>query len=177
MIYKLGDRSPVLEGDGHFIAENATVIGNVCLKANSSVWFNSVLRGDNELIEVGEGSNIQDGCVLHTDPGFPMTIGKGVTVGHKVMLHGCTIGNGSLIGIGTTILNNAIIGADCIVGANALITEDKEFPDGVLLLGAPAKIVRELEPRELEMLAHSAAIYVDNARRFREQLRERAEQA
>jgi len=177
MIYDLGDRQLELSGDGQYIAPTASVIGSVRLKAESSIWFNAVLRGDNDWIEIGERSNVQDGSVLHTDPGIPLVVGDSVTVGHKVMLHGCTIGNGSLIGIGTTILNNAIIGANCIVGANALVTEGKEFPDGVLLLGAPAKIVRELEPRELEMLAHSAAIYVDNARRFREQLRERAEQA
>lgn len=172
MIYKLGDRSPVLEGDGHFIAENATVIGNVCLKANSSVWFNSVLRGDNELIEVGEGSNIQDGCVLHTDPGFPMTIGKGVTVGHKVMLHGCTIGENSLIGIGSTVLNGAVIGNNCLVGANSLVTEGKSFPDGSLILGAPAKVVRQLTDEEISGMTEAASHYVENAARFRNELSE-----
>lgn len=170
MIYKLGDRSPVFEGDGHFIADNATVIGKICLKANSSVWFNCVLRGDNDRIEVGEGSNIQDGCVLHTDPGFPLTIGKGVTVGHKVMLHGCTIGENSLIGIGSTVLNGAKIGNNCLVGANSLVTEGKSFPDGSLILGAPAKVVRELTEEEIAANQESASHYVENAARFREQL-------
>ena len=166
MIYTLGDRTPVLEGNGHFIAENATVIGNVRLKDRSSVWFNCVLRGDNELIEVGAGSNIQDGCVLHTDPGFPMSIGAGVTVGHKVMLHGCTIGNNSLIGIGSTILNGAIIGKNCLVGAHALVTEGKSFPDGSLILGAPAKVARELTAEEIAGMTESASHYVENAARF-----------
>ena len=170
MIYALGDRSPVLEGKGHFIAGNATVIGNVCLKAESSVWFNCVLRGDNEVIEVGARSNIQDGCVLHTDPGFPLTIGTGVTVGHKVMLHGCTIGNNSLIGIGSTVLNGAAIGNNCLVGANALVTQGKSFPDGSLILGTPAKVVRELTDEEIAGMKDSANHYVENAARFREQL-------
>jgi carbonic anhydrase/acetyltransferase-like protein (isoleucine patch superfamily) len=170
MIYKLGDRTPVLEGDGHFIADNATVIGNVCLKANSSVWFNCVLRGDNDQIEVGEGSNIQDGCVLHTDPGFPLTIARNVTVGHKVMLHGCTIGENSLIGIGSTVLNGANIGNNCLVGANSLVTEGKSFPDGSLILGAPAKVVRELTEEEISANQESASHYVENAARFSEQL-------
>jgi len=170
VIYSLGERTPVLEGDGHFIAENATVIGNVLLKANSSVWFNGVLRGDNELIEVGAGSNIQDGCVLHTDPGFPLTIGKGVTVGHKVMLHGCTVGNNSLIGIGSTILNGAKIGNNCLVGAHALVTEGKSFPDGSLILGTPAKVVRDLTDEEISGMKESASHYVENAARFFKQL-------
>ena len=170
MIYVLGDRSPVLEGKGHFIAGNATVIGNVCLKAESSVWFNCVLRGDNEVIEVGAGSNIQDGCVLHTDPGFPLTIGTGVTVGHKVMLHGCTIGNNSLIGIGSTVLNGATIGNNCLIGAHALVTQGKSFPDGSLILGAPAKVVRDLTDAEIAGMKESASHYVENAARFREQL-------
>jgi carbonic anhydrase/acetyltransferase-like protein (isoleucine patch superfamily) len=170
MIYKLGDRTPVLEGDGHFIAENATVIGNVLLRANSSVWFNCVLRGDNDQIEVGEGSNIQDGCVLHTDPGFPLAIGKGVTVGHKAMLHGCTIGENSLIGIGSTVLNGAEIGNNCLVGAHALVTEGKTFPDGSLILGAPAKVARELTEEEIAGMKVSASHYVENAARFKKDL-------
>jgi len=170
VIYVLGERTPVLEGDGHFIAENATVIGNVLLKAESSVWFNCVLRGDNELIEVGEGSNVQDGCVLHTDPGFPLTIGSGVTVGHKVMLHGCTIGNNSLIGIGSTVLNGATIGNNCLVGANALVTQGKSFPDCSLILGAPAKVVRDLTDEEIAGMKESASRYVENAARFRTDL-------
>ena len=166
MIYTLGGRSPELVGDGHFVAANATVIGHVRLLPESSVWFNCVLRGDNEPIEVGRGSNVQDGCVLHTDPGFPLTIGAGVTVGHKVMLHGCTIGDNSLIGIGSTILNGASVGRNSIVGANALITQGNSFPDGSLILGMPAKLVRELSAEEIAANRESANHYVRNATRF-----------
>ncbi len=170
MIHALGDVSPELEGDGHFVAHNATVIGNVRLKSNTSVWFNSVIRGDNELIEVGAGSNVQDGCILHTDPSYPLHIGEGVTVGHRVMLHGCTIGDHSLIGIGSTVLNGARIGRQCLVGAHALITEGKSFPDGSLILGSPAKVVRQLTDEEIAALRESAEHYVNNAARFAEML-------
>lgn len=170
-MYALGERTPVLEGDGHFIAENATVIGDVRLGSESSVWFSCVIRGDNEQIVVGARSNIQDGSVLHTDPGFPLTIGSGVTVGHKVMLHGCTIGENSLVGIGSTILNGATIGKNCLVGAHALVTEGKSFPDGSLIFGAPAKAVRDLTGEEIASLAESADHYVDNATRFCSALR------
>ena len=166
MIYDLGDRTPVFEGDGHFIADNATIIGSVRLGANASVWFNCVLRGDNDWLVVGERSNIQDGSVLHTDPGLELVVGSGVTVGHKVMLHGCTIGDNSLVGIGSTVLNGAKIGNNCIVGAHALVTEDKTFADGSLILGAPARVVRELDAGEIEMIRTSADIYVENAARF-----------
>jgi carbonic anhydrase/acetyltransferase-like protein (isoleucine patch superfamily) len=171
MIATLGDRKPEIVGDGHFIAPNASVIGAVRLNANSSIWFNVVIRGDNELIEIGEDSNVQDGSVLHTDPGFPLTIGKGVTVGHKVMLHGCEIGDNTLVGVGSTVLNGAKIGRDCLIGAQSLITEGKQFPDGVLILGSPAKVVRELSPEEIENLKGSAQIYVENGTRFSEQLK------
>ena len=170
MIYELGERRPVLEGEGHFIAPTAAVIGSVRLKEHASVWFNAVLRGDNDWIEIGANSNVQDGCVLHTDPGFPLTVGNDVTVGHMVMLHGCTIGDGSLIGIGSTVLNNALIGANSVVGAHSLVTEGKRFPDGVLLLGSPAKIVRELDPQDLDSLTTAVRIYVENGRRFRDHL-------
>lgn len=170
MIGSLGDREPVFEGGGHFIAQNATIIGSVRLKDQSSVWFNSVLRGDNDWLEVGERSNIQDGCVLHTDPGIPLKIGAGVTVGHKVMLHGCTIGSNSLIGIGSALLNGVKIGQNCIVGAHALVTENKNFPDGSLILGSPARVVRELNSDEIAKIGASADVYVANARRFNEQL-------
>jgi carbonic anhydrase/acetyltransferase-like protein (isoleucine patch superfamily) len=166
MIASLGDRRPVLEGAGHFIAHNATVIGNVRIRAGASIWYNAVLRGDNDWIEIGQNSNVQDGSVLHTDPGIRLTVGDGVTVGHRVMLHGCSIGDGSLIGIGSTVLNKARIGMNCLVGAHSLITENKEFPDGVLITGTPAKVVRKLDNSELDRLQVSAAIYVENARRF-----------
>ena len=166
----LGDRKPELEGSGHFIAANATVVGSVRLKDRASVWFNCVLRGDNDWLIVGERSNIQDGCVLHTDPGIELVIGDGVTVGHKVMLHGCTIGDNSLVGIGSTILNGAKIGRNCIVGANSLVTENKEFPDGSLILGAPAKVARELSDEEIAHIGYSAQVYVANAQRFNDEL-------
>ncbi|MDX1506844.1 MAG: gamma carbonic anhydrase family protein [Woeseiaceae bacterium] len=170
MIHALGDRQPVLEGDNHFIAENASVIGSVRLRDAASVWFNCVLRGDNDWIDVGERSNVQDGSVLHTDPGIPLTIGNGVTVGHKVMLHGCTIGDNALIGIGSTLLNGSSVGNDSVVGAHSLITEGKTFPDGVLIIGAPARVVRELDDEEIAGIRLSADVYVRNAARFREQL-------
>lgn len=171
MIARLGDRQPEFEGEGHFVAPNASIIGAVRLKANASVWFNVVIRGDNEWIVVGEDSNVQDGSVLHTDPGFPLTIGTGVTVGHKVMLHGCDIGDNTLVGIGSTVLNGAKIGRNCMIGAHSLITEGKQFPDGVLILGSPAKVVRELLPQEIEKLKMAAIIYVQNGERFNEQLK------
>ena len=166
MIYTLGDRAPEFEGAGHFVADNATIIGSVRLRDKSSIWFNCVLRGDNDWLTVGERSNIQDGCVLHTDPGIELIVGDDVTVGHKVMLHGCEIGNNSLIGIGSTILNGAKIGNNCLVGAHALVTENKEFPDGSLILGAPAKVVRQLSEEEIAHVRWSADIYVKNAERF-----------
>lgn len=170
-MYALGGRAPELIGEGHFVAPTATIIGDVRLLPEASVWFNCVLRGDNEPIEVGAGSNVQDGCVLHTDPGFPLTIGTGVTVGHKVMLHGCTIGDNSLVGIGSTILNGATIGRNCLVGAHSLVTEGKSFPDGSLILGAPARVVRELTDEEIAGVTESARHYVDNAARFTASLR------
>ena len=171
MIYALGDRKPEFEGNGHFVADNATVIGSVRLGDCASVWFNCVLRGDNDWLVVGERSNIQDGSVLHTDDGIELVIGKNVTVGHKVMLHGCTIGDNSLIGIGSTVLNKAKIGNNCIVGANSLVTEGKEFPDGSLILGSPAKVARSLSEEEIAFITWSADIYVRNAARFNEQLK------
>ena len=166
MIYALGEREPVFEGSGHFVADNATLIGSVRLGDRASVWFNCVLRGDNDWLTVGPRSNIQDGSVLHTDPGLELVIGAGVTVGHKVMLHGCTVGDNSLIGIGSTVLNGARIGSNSVVGAHALVTEGKEFPDRVLILGAPAKVVRELEAAEIAEIRRSADVYVENAARF-----------
>lgn len=171
MMHALGDLAPVLEGENHYIAHNATVIGNVRLRDSSSIWFNCVLRGDNDWIEIGERSNIQDGSVLHTDSGIELRIGDGVTVGHKVMLHGCTIGNNTLVGIGSTVLNGAKVGNNCVVGAHTLITENKEFPDGSLILGAPARVVRELSEDEIAGIGKSADVYVANAARFSKELR------
>lgn len=162
----LGDRAPILEGSGHFIADNATIIGSVRLKDRCSVWFNAVLRGDNDWLEIGERSNIQDGCILHTDPGIPLLIGSGVTVGHRVMLHGCRIGDNSLIGIGSTLLNGATVGRNCVVGAHSLLTENKEFPDGSLILGSPARVARQLSDEEITHIRWSANVYVKNADRF-----------
>ena len=171
MIHALGEHEPELTGDGQFVADDATIIGKVRLLASASVWFGCVLRGDNEWIEVGDMSNVQDGCVLHTDMGYPLRIGRGVTVGHKVILHGCTIGDSSLIGIGSTILNGAVIGKNCIVGANSLVTEKQAFPDGSLIFGAPACVRRELTDAEIRSITASATRYVENAARYRELLR------
>ena len=171
MKYSLGEHSVTLLGGGHFIAPNAAVIGNVVLHENSSVWFSCVLRGDSDRIEVGAGSNIQDGTVMHADPGFPMTVGKNVTVGHNAMLHGCTIGDGTLVGIGAVVLNGARVGRGCLIGANALVTEGMEIPDGSMVLGAPAKIKRQLSEEQQLMLMHNADHYVGNARRFHNELK------
>ncbi|MGH8223748.1 MAG: gamma carbonic anhydrase family protein [Woeseiaceae bacterium] len=170
MILRLGDRRPVLEGTGHFIADSASVIGNVRLAARVSIWYGAVLRGDNDWIEIGEESNVQDGAILHTDPGLKLTIGDNVTIGHRALLHGCRIGSGSLVGIGSTVLNGAVIGASCLVGAHTLVTEAKTFPDGVLILGTPARVVRGLNHDEYEMLKRSAQIYVEHAARYNAEL-------
>lgn len=171
MKYSLGEHQPVLEGNDHFIADGARIIGQVRLRSKSSIWFNCVLRGDTACIEVGVGSNVQDGSVLHADPGSPLTIGDNVTVGHMVMLHGCTIGNNTLIGIGSTVLNGAVIAENCIVGANALITENKTFPAGSLIIGSPARVARELSSEEIASIGEAAAHYVANAARYRQDLK------
>ena len=171
MLYALGDDQPELIGDGHYIADNATVIGRVRLHEQSSVWFNAVIRGDCDLITVGARSNIQDAAVLHPDSGIPLTVGEDVTVGHQVMLHGCTIGDGSLIGINSVILNGAVIGKHCIIGANALIPEGKQIPDYSLVMGSPGKVVRELDEKTAKMLKASATHYVQNAARFARDLK------
>ena len=169
--YRLGDRTPTLSVDGEYwIAPTAVVVGNVILKKNASIWFGAVARGDNEPIEIGENSNVQDNSVLHTDIGYPLTIGAGVTVGHMVMLHGCTIGDGSLIGIGAIVLNGARIGRGCLIGAGALVTEGKEIPDHSMVMGSPGKVVREVTPAQAAGLAAGAAHYVENWKRFRAQL-------
>ncbi|EAZ96994.1 gamma carbonic anhydrase family protein, partial [Marinobacter sp. ELB17] len=148
MFYKLNDRVPVLEGSGHFVADNASVIGSVRLLDKTSVWFNVVIRGDNELITIGEQSNVQDGAVLHTDPGLPLNIGRGVTVGHKAMLHGCDVGDYSLIGINAVVLNGAKIGKHCLIGANTLVPEHMVIPDGSMVIGSPARVKRQLSPEQ-----------------------------
>lgn len=168
--YRLAEHQPQLIGEGHFIAPSADLIGQVVLHPNSSVWFNAVIRADNDLIEVGAGSNIQDGSILHTDPGFPLKIAANVVVGHKVMLHGCTIGEGSLIGMNAVVLNGAVIGKNCLVGANALVTEGMQIPDGALVLGSPAKIKRIMSAEEQQNISRSAANYVRNSKRYNQQL-------
>jgi carbonic anhydrase/acetyltransferase-like protein (isoleucine patch superfamily) len=170
VILALGERQPVLEGGGHFIADNARVIGTVRLKDRASVWFGCVLRGDNDWIEVGERSNIQDACILHTDPGTELVVGSGVTVGHRATLHGCRIGDDSLVGIGATLLNGASIGRHCIVGAGALLLENREYPDGSLIVGSPARVVRPVSEQEIADIRRSADAYARNAQRFSEQL-------
>lgn len=170
-LYALDDRAPVVAEDFCWVAESAAVIGGVELGNDVGIWFNAVLRGDNEPIVVGAGSNIQENCVLHTDMGFPLTIGEGCTIGHKAMLHGCTIGDNSLIGMGATVLNGAVIGSNCLIGAGALVTEGKTIPDNSLVLGAPGKVVRELDEDAVAMLRTSAAHYVERARLFARKLR------
>ena len=171
MIYRLGEACVELHPQS-WVAPNAVLVGKVRLQAGASVWFNAVLRGDNELIDIGEHSNVQDGAVMHTDMGFPLTLGKGVTVGHNAMLHGCSVGDYSLIGINAVILNGARIGRNCIIGANALIAEGKVSPDGSLVMGSPGKVVRELSDQQKKLLEASAAHYVHNAQRYARELEE-----
>jgi len=169
-LYQLDQHSPAL-ADSAWVADSAQVMGKVVLEEDASVWFGAILRGDNETLTVGRGSNVQDGTVMHSDPGFPLTVGENVTIGHQVMLHGCTIGDGSLIGIQSVVLNGAKIGKHCLVGAGSLVTEGKEFPDGSLIVGSPAKAVRQLTPEQIEGLKRSAAHYVQNAQRYKNGLR------
>ena len=165
-IYQLDDLKPAIHPTA-WVADSACVMGNVTLAENASVWFGVVIRGDTSIITVGRGSNVQDNSVLHADEGMPLVIGEGVTVGHQVMLHGCTVGNHSLIGIGAIVLNGAKIGNHCLVGAGALVTEGKEFPDGSMIIGSPAKAVRMLSPEQIEGLKMSAQYYTDNASRYK----------
>lgn len=165
MKYRLGS-SHVEAHEQSWVAPNATLVGKVKLEPGASVWFGAVLRGDNELIHIGENCNVQDGTVMHTDMGFPLTVGTGVTIGHNAMLHGCTVGDYSLIGINAVVLNGAKIGKYCIIGANSLIGEGKEIPDGSLVMGSPGKVVRELTEQQKKMLEASAAHYVHNAQRY-----------
>ncbi len=166
MIYQLENRVPQLH-DSAWVADNAVVIGTVVMEAGSSVWFNCVVRGDNDLITIGENSNVQDGAVLHTDTGFKLSIGRDCTIGHKAMLHGCEIGEGSLIGIGSVVLNGAKIGQNSIVGAGTVVPEGKVYPDNVLILGSPAVVKRELKPAEYQRIRLGAQHYVQNAARYR----------
>ncbi len=172
-MYALDGLAPATpEGGDYWVAPGARVMGNVRLRIGTSVWFNAVIRGDNELIEIGENSNIQDGTIMHTDPGKPLTIGAGCTIGHQAILHGCTIGENSLIGMGATILNGAVIGPNCLVGANALVTEGKTFPEGSLIVGSPAKAVRELNAGAIQGLKASALHYREKMKQFRAGLKE-----
>jgi carbonic anhydrase/acetyltransferase-like protein (isoleucine patch superfamily) len=168
-VYRLGDDSPLVAPSA-YIAPNATVVGKVILAENSTVWFGATLRGDNEVIRIGANSNVQDAAVLHTDPGFPLSIGDHVSIGHQAMMHGCTVGEGSLIGIQSIVLNGAVIGKGCLVGAGALITERKTFPDGCLIIGAPAKAVRELTAEERENLLKVAVNYAERGVYYRAHL-------
>jgi len=171
-VYGLGDKKPQLPPEGEYwVAPNATLAGDVILKPGASVWFGAVVRGDNDPITIGRDTNIQDGSVLHSDPGEPLTIGDGVTVGHMAMLHSCEIGDNTLIGIGAVVLGRARIGKNCLIGANTLITEGKVVPDGSLVMGQPGKVVRQLEPDQIEALKASAAHYVQNWRRYARDLK------
>src|SRR3989442_11658118 len=172
-VYSLGDRKVAFHGDEWFIAQNATVIGAVIMHNQTTVWFNAVVRGDNDITALGERTNIQDAAVLHVDPGVPLSLGKNVSVGHQAMLHGCGIGDGTFVGIGAIIMNHAVIGSSCLIGAGALIPEGKTYPDGVLVVGSPAKVIRELKPGEEEELLKNADIYVRRSKLYREKLKQR----
>jgi len=171
-LYSIGERRVLLRGAHHYIAPDASIIGSVTLEHEVSVWFNVVIRADNDQVAIGEQTNVQDGSVLHVDPGYPMNLGRRVTVGHKVMLHGCSVGDGSLIGINSVVMNGAKIGKSTLIGANTLIAEGKEIPDGVLVLGSPGKIVRELKQEEKDYLLKIADGYVRRSRFYQQNLRE-----
>jgi carbonic anhydrase/acetyltransferase-like protein (isoleucine patch superfamily) len=171
-LYSLEHRLVELRGEHHFIAHNATLVGSIVLEANVSVWFNAVIRADNDSVHIGEASNIQDGAVLHVDPGYPMILGRHVSIGHMAMLHGCSVGDGALIGINSVVMNGAKIGRGSLIGANTLIAEGKEIPEGVLVLGSPGKIVRDLKPEERQNLLGIARGYVERSRVFNTQMRE-----
>ena len=169
MIYTLEGKTPKI-ADGVFVAPGASVIGNVEIAEQASVWFGVVIRGDNDLMRIGEGSNIQDNCVLHSDPGFPLTIGRNCTIGHSAIVHGCTIGDGTLIGMGATVLNGAKIGLNCLIGAGALVTENTSIPDNSLVVGSPARVKRELSKEQIEGLNQSAIHYQENSNWFSQEL-------
>ncbi len=170
-LFAIGERRVQLLGQHHYIAHDATLVGDITLHADVSIWFQVVIRAENDRISIGEGSNIQDGSVLHVDPGYPMTLAKNVSVGHKVMLHGCSVGEGSLIGINSVIMNGARIGKSTLIGANTLIAEGKEIPDGVLVLGSPGKVVRELKPEERDRLLKVASGYVERSKFYKNNLK------
>jgi carbonic anhydrase/acetyltransferase-like protein (isoleucine patch superfamily) len=172
-IYELDGLVPQI-ADTAWVADSAQVIGNVHLAEHSSIWFGTIMRGDTEPLSVGKGSNIQEGCVVHADRGFPVTLGENVSVGHQAMLHGCTVGDGSLVGIKAVLLNGSKIGRNCLVGAGALVTEGKEFPDGSLIIGSPARAVKQLTPEQFEGLKGAAEHYIENARRFQAGLKKTA---
>ena len=171
-LYSIGERRVTLLGKDHFIAPDATLVGDITLESAASIWFQVVIRAENDRITIGEGSNVQDGSVLHVDPGFPLTLGRNVSIGHKVMLHGCSVGEGSLVGINSVVMNGAKIGKGVLIGANTLIAEGKEIPDGVLVIGSPGKIVRELKQEEKDFLLKIADGYVQRSRFYRENLKE-----
>ena len=171
MKYALGNATVETDGDNYWIAPTAVLIGSVTLGRNASIWWNSVLRADNEPIVVGENSNIQDGCVLHTDPGYPLTVGKAATIGHMVMLHGCTIGDGTLVGIGSVILNGTKIGRNCVIGASTLIAENKEIPDNSLVVGSPGRVIRTLNEEQIAKVAQAATGYVERWKQYKRELK------
>ena len=171
-LFSLGERRVELLGAHHYVAYDATLVGSITLHADVSVWFKVVIRAENDRITIGEGTNVQDGSVLHVDPGYPMTLGRQVTIGHKVMLHGCTVGDGSLVGINSVVMNGARIGAGALIGANTLIPEGREIPPGVLVLGSPGKIVRELKKEEKDYLLGIAKGYVERSRLYKAELKE-----
>lgn len=173
-LYTIGDRQPKLVGRNHFIAPDATLVGDITLEAAVSIWFQVVIRAENDRIVIGEGSNVQDGSVLHVDPGFPLTLARNVSIGHKVMLHGCSIGEGSLVGINSVVMNGAKIGKGVLIGANTLIAEGKEIPDGVLVLGSPGKIVRELTADQKSYLAGIARGYVERGTYYNTNLKKQS---
>jgi carbonic anhydrase/acetyltransferase-like protein (isoleucine patch superfamily) len=173
-VFSLNERRVEFRGSDHYIAWDATLAGSIVLENAVNIWFNVVIRGDNDQVHIGEGTNIQDGCVLHCDPGFPLNIGKRVVIGHKAMLHGCTIGDGALIGINSVILNGAKIGAGALIGANSLVPEGKQIPPGVLAVGSPAKVVRELTPEQIAGFRKMSEDYVARAKLFRDHLKEQS---
>ena len=173
-IYSLGERRVEFRGERHFIAPNATLAGSIALANDVSIWFGVTIRADNDHVEIGEETNVQDGSVLHVDPGFPLNLGRNVTIGHKAMLHGCTVGDGTLIGINSVVMNGATIGAGTLIGANSLIAEGKEIPPGVLVLGSPGKVMRDLKPEEKARVMEISHGYVERSKLFKAMLREQA---